>query len=57
MRAADPPVTAVDLRPREAGAACARLLFEILNGEAPPGTERVHPIELIVRASTRGSGS
>ncbi|MFG2000477.1 LacI family DNA-binding transcriptional regulator [Spirillospora sp. NPDC048911] len=55
MRAADPPITAVDLHPREAGAACAELLFEILNGDAPPGSERSHPIELIVRASTRGA--
>lgn len=28
-------------------------LFELLSGAAPVGTERVHPIELHVRASTR----
>jgi DNA-binding LacI/PurR family transcriptional regulator len=49
---ADPPITAIDLRPREAGAACAKLLFEILNSEVPPGTVREQPIDLIPRAST-----
>ncbi|MGN9841132.1 LacI family DNA-binding transcriptional regulator [Nonomuraea sp. H19] len=52
-RLADPPITAIDLRPKEAGASCAELLFELLSGIAPVGTERVHPIELAVRASTR----
>ncbi|UBU16036.1 LacI family DNA-binding transcriptional regulator [Nonomuraea gerenzanensis] len=51
-RMADPPITAIDLRPREAGASCAELLFELLSGAAQPGTERVHPIELEIRAST-----
>ncbi|MEV4172850.1 LacI family DNA-binding transcriptional regulator [Nonomuraea sp. NPDC049709] len=51
-RLADPPITAIDLRPREAGASCAELLFELLSGAAPAGTERVHPIELEIRAST-----
>ncbi|WP_345559472.1 LacI family DNA-binding transcriptional regulator [Nonomuraea rosea] len=51
-RLADPPITAIDLRPREAGASCAELLFELLSGAAPAGTERLHPIELAVRAST-----
>lgn len=49
---ADPPITAIDLRPREAGAACAELLFDLLKGECGPGTERIHPVELIPRAST-----
>jgi DNA-binding LacI/PurR family transcriptional regulator len=49
---ADPPVTAIDLRPREAGAECARLLFAIMNGEAAPGTVRRQPIGLVRRAST-----
>ncbi len=52
-RQSDPPITAIDLRPREAGASCAELLFELLSGAAPVGTERVHPIELSIRASTR----
>lgn len=52
-RMADPPITSIDLRPREAGASCAELLFELLSGAAEPGTERVHPIELELRASTR----
>ncbi|MGR6922145.1 LacI family DNA-binding transcriptional regulator [[Actinomadura] parvosata] len=51
-RQADPPITAIDLRPREAGASCAELLFELLSGTAQPGTERVHPIALQIRAST-----
>ncbi|MEV0614211.1 LacI family DNA-binding transcriptional regulator [Nonomuraea sp. NPDC050404] len=51
-RMADPPITAIDLRPREAGASCAELLFELLSGTAQAGTERVHPIELEIRAST-----
>ncbi|MFC5823968.1 LacI family DNA-binding transcriptional regulator [Nonomuraea insulae] len=55
-RLADPPITAIDLRPREAGASCAELLFELLSGAAPAGTERVHPIELEVRASTSSVG-
>lgn len=49
---ADPPVTAIDLRPREAGAECARLLFEIMNGTAVRGTVRRQPIALVRRAST-----
>ncbi|TDC03807.1 LacI family transcriptional regulator [Nonomuraea longispora] len=55
-RLADPPITAIDLRPREAGESCAELLFELLAGAAPAGTERLHPIELAVRASTRRVG-
>lgn len=49
---ADPPVTAIDLRPREAGGACARLLFDLLSGEAAEGTVRSQPIGLVRRAST-----
>ncbi|MEU6645196.1 LacI family DNA-binding transcriptional regulator [Saccharomonospora sp. NPDC046836] len=52
LRYTDPPITAIDLRPREAGAACARLLFDILAGEAPRGTSRAQPIGLTVRRST-----
>jgi DNA-binding LacI/PurR family transcriptional regulator len=52
---ADPPVTAIDLRPREAGAACARLLFEILGGEVAAGAVRHQPIGLVERASTSRS--
>ncbi|MBK1787036.1 LacI family DNA-binding transcriptional regulator [Prauserella cavernicola] len=50
----DPPITAIDLRPREAGAACAQLLFDVLSGEAPKGTVRAQPIGLARRRSTRG---
>jgi DNA-binding LacI/PurR family transcriptional regulator len=55
MQLADPPITAIDLRPREAGVRCAELLFDLLSGTASAGTERIHPIELTLRASTRGS--
>jgi len=53
MRTAEPPITAVDLRPRAMGAECARLLCEILSGETPRGTVRALPIEMNVRNSTR----
>ncbi|MEU6266188.1 LacI family DNA-binding transcriptional regulator [Saccharopolyspora shandongensis] len=56
LQYADPPITAIDLRPREAGAECARLLFDILSGAAPKGTERTLPIGINERASTRPSG-
>ncbi len=52
MESADPAITAIDLRPREAGVACATLLFDLLTGAADGGTERVHPTELVKRAST-----
>ncbi|WP_405877294.1 substrate-binding domain-containing protein [Streptomyces sp. NBC_01136] len=52
MRTAEPPITAIDLRPRSMGAECARPLREILSGEAPLGTVRALPVELKVRAST-----
>lgn len=54
MWSADPPITAIDLRPREAGANCADLLFEIISGSSPTGTERIHPVHLTARASTGG---
>lgn len=53
MRTAEPPITAVDLRPRAMGAECARLLCEILSGEAPRGTVRTLEIDMNIRASTR----
>jgi DNA-binding LacI/PurR family transcriptional regulator len=52
MQSADPPITAIDLRPREAGAACAKLLFDLLTAATAAGTERLHPTELIIRNST-----
>lgn len=53
---ADPPVTAIDLRPREAGAACAKLLFALINGEAEEGAVVRQPIGLVARASSASSG-
>ncbi|UYM06587.1 LacI family DNA-binding transcriptional regulator [Solicola gregarius] len=52
MRSADPPITAIDTKPRESGAACARLLFDVLAGDADDGAERYVPIELHTRPST-----
>jgi DNA-binding LacI/PurR family transcriptional regulator len=51
-REASPPVTAIDVRPAEQGAAAAELLIARLEGrevEAP----RITPSELHIRASTR----
>ncbi|MFE3850217.1 LacI family DNA-binding transcriptional regulator [Streptomyces griseorubiginosus] len=52
MRTAEPPITAIDLKPRQMGVECARLLGEILSGEAPHGTTRTLPVETVFRAST-----
>ncbi|WP_189745077.1 LacI family DNA-binding transcriptional regulator [Streptomyces nojiriensis] len=54
-RSANPPVTAVDLRPADYGRACAELLCDILAGRAAPGTVRHHTSVLETRASTTGS--
>lgn len=48
----DPPVTAVDLRPREYGAEAVALLTGIIDGALDPDTEQLHSVELLVRAST-----
>lgn len=56
MQALQPPVTSIDTRGGEAGAACARLLFQLLQGTAEPGTSIELPLELHVRDSTRGTG-
>ncbi|MFG1711097.1 substrate-binding domain-containing protein [Nonomuraea sp. M3C6] len=53
LHLANPPITAIDLRPRKAGAACAELLYDLLAGASAPGTERIHPIELQIGSSTR----
>lgn len=51
-RGAEPPVTAVDLRPAAYGRACAELLCDILAGRAAPDTVRRHAWSLELRAST-----
>ncbi|MEI7034339.1 LacI family DNA-binding transcriptional regulator [Streptomyces pratensis] len=51
-RGAEPPVTAVDLRPAAYGRACAELLCDILAGRAAPDTVRRHAWALETRAST-----
>lgn len=50
----DPPVTAIDLTPRAAGAACIRLLLDIVRGDAAPDAEAPLPITVRYRASTLG---
>ncbi|WP_318552074.1 substrate-binding domain-containing protein [Kitasatospora fiedleri] len=55
-READPPVTAVDLRPAAYGRACAALLADLLTGTVPPGTVRGHDWRLVERPSTAGGG-
>ncbi|WP_432536721.1 LacI family DNA-binding transcriptional regulator [Kineococcus arenarius] len=52
VQTAAPAITALDLDPRGAGAACARLLFDLLEGTAAPGTAVEHPVVLRERAST-----
>ncbi|ARE78728.1 LacI family transcriptional regulator [Streptomyces sp. Sge12] len=53
-RGANPPVTAVDLRPAAYGRACAELLCDILAGRAEPDTVRHHTWALETRPSTTG---
>ncbi|MFF8433023.1 LacI family DNA-binding transcriptional regulator [Streptomyces bacillaris] len=50
-RSAEPPVTAVDLRPAAYGRACAELLCDILAGRTTPDTVRRHAWALETRAS------
>ncbi|MEV4875538.1 LacI family DNA-binding transcriptional regulator [Streptomyces cyaneofuscatus] len=53
-RSAEPPVTAVDLRPAAYGRACAELLCDILAGRTAPDTVRRHAWALETRPSTAG---
>lgn len=55
-RGAEPPVTAVDLRPAAYGRACAELLCDILADRAAPDTVRRHAWSLETRASTAAPG-
>ncbi|MGW6463731.1 LacI family DNA-binding transcriptional regulator [Streptomyces rubiginosohelvolus] len=55
-RGAEPPVTAVDLRPAAYGRACAELLCDILADRAAPDTVRRHAWSLETRASTGSTG-
>jgi DNA-binding LacI/PurR family transcriptional regulator len=52
--AADPPLTAIDQRPREAGERCAELLLGLLDGTVAAGVEVEHAVALVTRASTAG---
>ncbi|MEV2257960.1 LacI family DNA-binding transcriptional regulator [Streptomyces anulatus] len=55
-RGAEPPVTAVDLRPAAYGRACAELLCDILAGRTAPDTVRRHSWSLETRTSTGPPG-
>jgi DNA-binding LacI/PurR family transcriptional regulator len=46
------PDTAVDLSPREMGRQAARLLAELFEQKAEPGTVRTLPTKFQIRAST-----
>jgi DNA-binding LacI/PurR family transcriptional regulator len=50
MQLSSPPITALDLHPRDFGARCMGLLVSILDGE--PVSEDFQPIDLVIRAST-----
>lgn len=50
-RLLDPPVTAIDLRPREFGARCVQLLLDLLEG-ADVAPEQEHDVALNIRAAT-----
>lgn len=47
-----PTITSLDLRPREFGAQCLRLLHEILETSPEALIERTGPVDLVVREST-----
>jgi DNA-binding LacI/PurR family transcriptional regulator len=52
MQLSSPPITALDLHPREFGARCMGLLLSIRDGD--PVSEDFQPIDVVVRASTSG---
>jgi DNA-binding LacI/PurR family transcriptional regulator len=54
MQYAAPPITALDLRPREIGRDAANALLRLLRGEVLPPTIRRGRPGLVVRASTAG---
>ncbi|WP_308798902.1 LacI family DNA-binding transcriptional regulator [Agromyces silvae] len=54
LQVLNPAVTAIDTKGGEAGVACARMLFELLRGDADRGTSLELPLELLIRESTRG---
>ncbi|MFI6283369.1 LacI family DNA-binding transcriptional regulator [Streptomyces sp. NPDC051018] len=50
----DPPVTAIELNAEHYGVAAVDLLVGILSGTEQAPLVRTHPVQLLVRASTRG---
>ncbi|MFD2757520.1 LacI family DNA-binding transcriptional regulator [Gulosibacter faecalis] len=54
----DPPITAIDLSPRAAGAACVEVLIDLVRGRRPRGGADVPlPIRVEYRASTAGDAT
>jgi DNA-binding LacI/PurR family transcriptional regulator len=51
MQLANPPITALNLRPRLLGNRCVELLVAAVDGDPAP-TPSMHQLELVVRAST-----
>lgn len=49
-----PPITAIDQFPREAGEQCAELLFDLINREVSSGATIELPLAIVDRRSTRG---
>lgn len=52
LASAVPPVTSVDLQPRESGRASVDLLVQVLKGESPKDARLQIPARLVERAST-----
>ncbi|KAB1641150.1 LacI family DNA-binding transcriptional regulator [Gulosibacter chungangensis] len=48
----EPQITSLDLRPRDFGAACVRLLRRVIHEEPTDPIVEVSPVNLVVRAST-----
>jgi LacI family repressor for deo operon, udp, cdd, tsx, nupC, and nupG len=49
----DPPLTTIAQPADAIGATCASILFDLIEGRAPPEMRHILPHELLVRASTR----
>ncbi|WP_345763419.1 LacI family DNA-binding transcriptional regulator [Diaminobutyricibacter sp. McL0608] len=53
MEFAHPPITAIDTKGGDAGAECARLLFDVLSGASESGTVHELALEVHTRSSTK----
>jgi DNA-binding LacI/PurR family transcriptional regulator len=54
LRGTTPPITAVDIAPREMGRRAARLLADLIDGRAEPGTAVQLTTAVVPRGSTSG---